>query len=128
MRRIAMRVLAAICDSAVGKPRESLACNGRSRAIAHEALARGVVVRADPDFGVQIEPVEIDRIASEARGLVVIAVGALKWRLAIELVEEAPLNRDVRAGVEHVGIGRIAVGTTIETATRASKTRRFSGG
>lgn len=47
--RVATRVLDAICDATVGERRESLQREGRTRAVAHQALASSVVVGADRD-------------------------------------------------------------------------------
>jgi hypothetical protein len=72
------RLLDAVRDAAVGEHREPLEREGRARAVAHEPFARAVVVGADGDGdgGVQVEPVELDGVASESGRLVMIAVGA----------------------------------------------------
>jgi len=125
VRRIPTRVLDAICDAAVGEQREPVEREGRACAITHQTLARGVIVGADRHGGVEVEAVERDGIASEARGLVVIALVAPERGLALELVEQSRLECDVRAGVEHVGLcGGLEVAIGIEVP--AGEPARYS--
>jgi hypothetical protein len=124
MGRVAARLLDAVRDASVGEHRQSLERERRTPAVTHEPFAADVVVAADRDGGVKIEPVQRDGMTTRAGRLVTIGVGAAPRDLPVDLVEEACLDGGVGARVQCVErvrlgvVGRaVVIGTTIEAAT-----------
>ena len=83
---------------------------------AYEALACSIVVGANADGGVQVEPIERHGIATGTSGLVLIGVALSQRSLARELVEEPRLHRGARTGVERIRLLELSRGLEAEAA------------